>query len=147
MSWSSAAAMWPSTLPWRLCAGVREQVTLVCLEQLDEMPAYREEVESAVAEGIEVKPGWGPRRIVGGRMVEAVELVRCDSVFDDWGSFDPAYCESVTEVVEADQVIVAIGQRLRDAELPAEDWVFTGGDVDGTGGHGDRRDGCGQEGR
>lgn len=114
--------------------GGAEKVTMVCLEQLDEMPAHREEVESALAEGIEVKPGWGPRGIVGGRMAEAVELVRCDSVFDDWGSFDPAYCQSVTEVVEADQVIIAIGQRLRDAELPAEDWVFTSGDVDGSGG-------------
>jgi 2,4-dienoyl-CoA reductase-like NADH-dependent reductase (Old Yellow Enzyme family)/NADPH-dependent glutamate synthase beta subunit-like oxidoreductase len=110
------------------------QVTLACLEQRDKMPAYREEVENAVAEGVEVKPGWGPRRIVGEAIVEAVELVRCESVFDDWGSFDPAFCETMSEVVEADQVIVAIGQRPNEVEVPAEAWVFTGGDFDGTGG-------------
>jgi hypothetical protein len=110
------------------------RVTLVCLEQLDKMPAYREEVQNAVAEGVEVKPGWGPRRIVGEAIVEAVELVRCESVFDDWGSFDPAFCETATEVVEADQVIVAIGQRPSEVEVPAEAWVFAGGDLDGTAG-------------
>jgi len=111
-----------------------EQVTLACLEQLDEMPAYHEEVESAVAEGVEVKPGWGPRRIAGEASVKAVELVRCESVFDDWGSFSPAFCENVAEVVEADEVMVAIGQRPDEAGVPAEDWVFSGGDFDGTGG-------------
>ena len=111
-----------------------EQVTLACLEQLNEMPAYREEVENAVAEGVEVRPGWGPRRIVGEVLVEAVELVRCESVFNDWGSFDPAFCESVTEVVEADRVIIAVGQRPDAVDVPAEAWVFSGGDFDGTGG-------------
>ena len=53
-------------------------------------------------------------------------------MFDDWGSFDPAFCESVTEVVEADQVIVAIGQRPDEMEVPAEAWVFSGGDFAGT---------------
>ena len=111
-----------------------ERVTLACLEQLGEMPAHREEVDSAVAEGIAIRPGWGPRRIVGETLVEAVELVRCESVFDDWGSFDPAFCESVTEVVEADQVIIAIGQQPEEVGVPAEDWIFSGGDFSGTGG-------------
>ena len=110
------------------------RVTLACLEQLDKMPAYPEEVENAVAEGIAVRPGWGPRRIVGEALVEAVELVRCESVFDDWGSFDPVFCENVTEVVEADRLIIAIGQRPDEVDVPAEAWVFSGGDFDGTGG-------------
>jgi 2,4-dienoyl-CoA reductase-like NADH-dependent reductase (Old Yellow Enzyme family)/NADPH-dependent glutamate synthase beta subunit-like oxidoreductase len=111
-----------------------ERVKVACLEQLGEMPAYREEVERAVAEGVEVKPGWGPRRIVGEASVAAVELVRCESVFDDWGSFKPAFCEDVAEIVEADQIIVAVGQRPGEEAVPAKDWIFSGGDFDGSGG-------------
>jgi CO/xanthine dehydrogenase FAD-binding subunit len=43
--------------------------------------------------------------------VEAVELVHCTSVFDTNGCFDPAFDTSVRRTVEADQIILAVGQR------------------------------------
>ena len=87
-----------------------EDVTIVCLEQLDEMPAHRDQVEDALEEGVTIKPGWGPRRVVGDGAVAGVELVRCESVFDDWGAFNPAYCETEAEQALADTVIIATGQ-------------------------------------
>jgi hypothetical protein len=53
---------------------------------------------------------WGPKRILekaGG--VGGVELVRCTSVFDDNGNFCPFF-DDTFKTVEADQVILAIGQ-------------------------------------
>ena len=87
-----------------------EEVTIICLERLEEMPAHRDQVEDALEEGITIKPGWGPRRIVGDGAVAGVELVRCESVFDDWGAFNPAYCETDVEPAVADTVIIAVGQ-------------------------------------
>ena len=40
-----------------------------------------------------------------------MELVRCTSVFNSEGKFAPVYDKTVKETVEADQIILAIGQR------------------------------------
>lgn len=37
-----------------------ESVTMLCLEGRDEMPASKEEVEEAQADGVEIKNGWDP---------------------------------------------------------------------------------------
>jgi hypothetical protein len=94
-------------------------VTLVCLEARDEMPAYPSEVEEARDEGIEVCDRWGPDEILGdGGAVTGIRLVRCTSVFDGDGRFAPTYDHDTTMEIDADTVIVAIGQevegRLRD---------------------------------
>jgi len=34
-------------------------VTIVCLEQYNEMPAYKDELNEAAEEGIIIKNGWG----------------------------------------------------------------------------------------
>ena len=85
-------------------------VTLACLESREEMPANPWEIEMALEEGVRLLPSWGPQRIMGenGR-VTGIELVRCSSVFDDDGNFCPAF-DDTKETVEADQVILAIGQ-------------------------------------
>lgn len=53
---------------------------------------------------------WGPRKIIqnNGKVIGA-ELIQCASVFDEQGDFCPAF-NNITEKVEADQVILAIGQ-------------------------------------
>jgi NADPH-dependent glutamate synthase beta subunit-like oxidoreductase len=87
-----------------------KEVTMACLESREEMPASLWEIEQAIEEGVKIMPSWGPRRIVGENgKVRAVELVTCTSVFDEKGAFCPAFGES-KEIVEADQVILAIGQ-------------------------------------
>jgi NADPH-dependent glutamate synthase beta subunit-like oxidoreductase len=86
------------------------EVTMACLENREEMPASSWEIEQALEEGVALLPSWGPCRIVGeAGEVKAVELVNCTCVFDDQGRFCPAFGEE-KKTVEADQVILAVGQ-------------------------------------
>jgi heterodisulfide reductase subunit A-like polyferredoxin len=88
-----------------------EKVTLVCLEKREEMPAWDYEIEDALEEGVEIINSFGPRAFLesGGRL-SGVEFKRCTAVFDDQGAFRPCYDASDVLTVEADTVIVAIGQ-------------------------------------
>ena len=71
-----------------------KNVELVSLEKMDEMPAYEEEIEATLAEGIKISNGWGPKRITGSGSVEGIELKQCTSVFDAEGRFKPVYNEN-----------------------------------------------------
>lgn len=89
-----------------------KQVTMVCLEDWKEIPALKEDVEEALAENITIKPTWGPSRVlVKGGKVTGLETVKCTSVFNAEGRFAPQYDASGKEVLEADSVILAVGQR------------------------------------
>lgn len=87
-----------------------KEVTMACLESRDEMPANPWEIDMAVEEGVRLMTSWGPRKIIqnNGKVIGA-ELIQCASVFDEQGDFCPAF-NNITEKVEADQVILAIGQ-------------------------------------
>lgn len=89
-----------------------KEVTMACLESREEMPAPAEEVEQALKEGLKLMTSWGPAKVLktNGKLA-GMELVRCTSVFDREGRFAPAYDNNIKEEVEADQVILAIGQR------------------------------------
>jgi NADPH-dependent glutamate synthase beta subunit-like oxidoreductase len=90
--------------------GVKE-VQLVCLESREEMPAYEEEIQQAVEEGIILNCSWGVKRIVGdGKKVTGIDCIRCISVFDDNGKFNPTFDETKQRSFELDTLIVAIGQ-------------------------------------
>lgn len=132
----------------RLGAG---RVEVVCLERRQEMPAFDWEIEQAIEEGITLHTSWGPKRILGDDgKVTGIDLVRCTSVFDQEGRFNPAFDEGVTRTLSTDMVILAIGQatdlcclkgsdlRETDAGLITVDpatlqtnvpGVFAGGDV------------------
>jgi len=104
-------------------------VVMACLETPDEIPAYPEEVESALAEGIEILHSWGPEHILGKKgRVRAVRLVRCASVFDEAGRFAPSFDQTITREVAADAVIVAIGQEVQPEtrKLPDLDFAAAG---------------------
>jgi heterodisulfide reductase subunit A-like polyferredoxin len=92
------------------------RVELVSLEQRNEMPAYEDEIAATLAEGIVMRNGWGPKQILGNGSVSGIKLKRCISVFDASGKFKPAYDEQKTATVDAQQVIIAIGQTV-DAGL------------------------------
>ncbi len=108
-------------------------VRLFCLEGRDEMPAHTREIEKAEAEGIEIDPGWGPSVILGAQArVRAVAFRRCVAVFDEQRHFAPSFDEQQRMTVDADSVILAIGQAPPD-DVPAEgEGVFLAGDVAGT---------------
>lgn len=98
----------------RLGAG---SVEMVCLEQHNEMPAYPEEIEATITEGIKILNGWGPRAILGSGSVTGIELKRCTSVFDYDGQFNPRFAENDRKTLNADQIIIAIGQQSDSALL------------------------------
>ncbi|MBK5099480.1 MAG: FAD-dependent oxidoreductase, partial [Desulfobacteraceae bacterium] len=86
-------------------------VQIFCLEPRDEMPAWEKEVGEAIEEGIVINASWGPQRILHeNSKVAGIEFIRCVSVFDDEGRFNPKFDESSTQTVAADNVIVSIGQ-------------------------------------
>jgi formate dehydrogenase beta subunit len=87
-----------------------KEVTMACLESRNEMPANPWEVEMALEEGVKLMTSWGPKKIIQyDEKVTGAELIQCASVFDEGGNFCPAFNE-ITEKVEIDQVILAIGQ-------------------------------------
>jgi len=94
-----------------------ESVELVSLEQHNEMPAYTEEIEATLKEGITIRNGWGVRRIIGNGTVTGIELKRCTRVFNDEGHFNPVFDENDITSINADQIIVAIGQKVDDRIL------------------------------
>jgi len=75
------------------------------------MPAWDKEIEEALDEGIAINTSWGPTRIISHEgSVTGVEFVRCVSVFDEEGRFNPSFDETTTQVVETDNVLISIGQ-------------------------------------
>ncbi|MGD9227877.1 MAG: FAD-dependent oxidoreductase [Desulfobacterales bacterium] len=92
-----------------------KEVKLACLESRQEMPANPWEIEQAQEEGVEMLYSWGPDKITqNAGNVTGIELVRCTSVFDDEGNFCP-YFDDTKKSIEADQVILAIGQASETA--------------------------------
>jgi heterodisulfide reductase subunit A-like polyferredoxin len=89
-----------------------KEVEMVCLEQKDEMPAYEEEIEATLAENIRIRNGWGPKSILGNGSVTGIEFKRCTRVFDDKKRFNPAFDENNLITVDANQVVIAIGQMV-----------------------------------
>jgi heterodisulfide reductase subunit A-like polyferredoxin len=89
-----------------------KQVEMVCLESANEMPAYKEEIEATLAEGIKIRNGWGPKSITNKGSMTSLELKRCTRIFDDQKRFRPVYDENDLLTIDADQIIVAIGQMV-----------------------------------
>jgi NADPH-dependent glutamate synthase beta subunit-like oxidoreductase len=90
-----------------------KQVAIACRRKWEEMPtAFPWEIQQAVEEGVKIYTAWGVKRVVvdNDRKVSGMELVRCISVFDQTGRFNPSYDESVTKIIEADMIIFATGQ-------------------------------------
>ncbi|MBW1869077.1 MAG: FAD-dependent oxidoreductase, partial [Deltaproteobacteria bacterium] len=88
-----------------------EEITLVCLEKREEMPAWDYEVEEALEEGITIINSLGPKRFLEEEgKFSGVEFIACTSVFDDQCVFNPSYDETDISTLEGGTVIVAIGQ-------------------------------------
>ena len=90
-----------------------ESVTMLCLEGRNEMPASKEEVKEAQADGVEIKNGWGPVRVIcENGVATAVEFRKCVSVFDENKRFAPVYDDSMTIEIPVENVVFAIGQAV-----------------------------------
>lgn len=91
-------------------AGVLD-VTVIALESPDEIPADPEEIDDAEREGIRIVYRRGPHRFVGTDRVTGLETIAVASVFDEQGRFAPRFTPGTEEVIEADTVILAVGQQ------------------------------------
>jgi len=90
--------------------GVKD-VSMVCLESAEEMPAWKWEVDEGVEEGIMINHRWGPKSVRrDGDKVKGLEVVKVKSVFDTNGRFNPSFDNDQTMLFEADTVIITIGQ-------------------------------------
>lgn len=98
------------------------EVHMYCLENLDEIPAAREEIEEAEQEGIRLHTRFGPRRILGAEgKATGIELIRCARVFDENRRFNPQFIEGGEERVDCDTVVLAVGQAADLSWMQPED--------------------------
>jgi len=88
-----------------------QKVTMVCLESRDTMPAFEEEIAEALHEGVTLLPSFGPHKLLEKKgSLTGMEVVSCTSVFDAKGQFNPKFDKAAKQTIEADQIILAIGQ-------------------------------------
>lgn len=88
-----------------------EDIHLVCLEDKHEMPAHGWEIRDAEEEGVNIHNGWGPLEIVEQQAgVRGICFKKCVRVLDESGRFNPSYDDECTMGLDADTVILAIGQ-------------------------------------
>lgn len=126
-----------------------KRVDLFCLESREEMPAHPWEVALAEEEGVFINNSWAPKRVLGDEKVTGLGLMKCVSVLDKACNFNPVYDEDITHKVQADSVILAVGQTavldfiareknvsikgnrltVGDDLATGEEGVFAGGDV------------------
>lgn len=101
-----------------------EEVQMACLECQEEMPAFKSEVQQMLDEGVVLHPSWGPKRILGSNgRVSGIEMMGCDSVFDEEGKFNPSMNECKALSIDTDSVILAIGQAPDASFLPEGDAI------------------------
>ena len=92
----------------RLGAG---KLTVLYRRSRQEMPAYEEEIEEALHEGIELHALAIPKRIVGDGHVTGIEYVQARlGDMDDSGRRRPVPIEGSETILDCDVIIVAIGQ-------------------------------------
>ena len=105
--------------------GARE-VHLVCLESREEMPAFEDEIEEGLSEGLKVHPSLGPKRFIGANgKVSGLETIRCSSVFDVQHRFNPTFEAGTESIIPCDTAILAIGQASDLSFLAPADGVET----------------------
>ncbi|HBI92308.1 MAG TPA: pyridine nucleotide-disulfide oxidoreductase, partial [Terrisporobacter glycolicus] len=90
-----------------------DSVEMFCLENREQMPALDEEIEEALEEDIVINNSYGPTRVITEKgKVVGVEFKKCISVFDENGRFSPKFDEADVKVVDADYVLISVGQSI-----------------------------------
>lgn len=95
-----------------------EDVSMLCLESYETMPAAREEIQESEEEGIHIHNGWGPKEILleNGKVCGVV-FKKCISVLDENKRFNPVYDENETMTIPCEHVYLSIGQSIQWGEL------------------------------
>ena len=106
-----------------------QEVKIVCLESLEEMPAHPWEVQEAREEGVAFYAGLGPLEVItrDNGQIEGLKVQKVVRVFDDEGCFSPLFDARKTETIDADTIIISVGQ------APLLDWACHRLELDGKG--------------
>ncbi len=93
----------------------RVDITLICLEEREEMPAFEEEIDGAIEEGVKIVPGYGAPRgeegiTVKNGKVSGFKAYKVTSLKDETGRFNPQFDKNISKYFEADMIIEAVGQ-------------------------------------
>ena len=104
-----------------------KNVTMVCLERREEMPAWAHEIQEALESDITIVNSFGPKSffIDKAKRVSGIEFKTCTAVFDENKRFNPQYDESVCTPLFADTVIISIGQSTDRTHLDGQGIAFT----------------------
>lgn len=103
--------------------GARE-VTIIALESGEEIPADLLEIHQAQLEKVNIKYRTGPYRILGTNdRVRGIEVIDVARVFDEQGRFNPRFIPGTQKVLQADTVIVAIGQQPEISFIPPDSGI------------------------
>jgi NADPH-dependent glutamate synthase beta subunit-like oxidoreductase/CO/xanthine dehydrogenase FAD-binding subunit len=87
------------------------EVTVVYRRQLHEMPAYKEEIAQAIEEGVKIATGLAPVRITADSAgARTLELVRSVSAPGASRGPELQFDACATETLQADEVVLAVGQ-------------------------------------
>jgi heterodisulfide reductase subunit A-like polyferredoxin len=129
-----------------------KNVTMICLERREEMPAWAHEVQEAIEGEVKIVNSFGPKNffIDKSKRVSGIEFKTCTAVFDENGRFNPQYDEAACQPFFGDTVIVSIGQSAQLDPIKVQGipttprggveadpetlqtslgWVFAGGDA------------------
>ncbi len=128
-------------------------VSLTSLEDQDGLPCSEDELIEGAEEGINFFCGNGPQEVVikNGK-VTGLRLWKCLCIFDEEGRFNPEFDKECEQIIEGEQVYIAIGQapdydylpksladkltfergKIKASELGQVEglpWLFVGGDI------------------
>ena len=125
-----------------------QEVHIVCLEtrdlsSQDRMPALNSEILEAEEEGIVIHPSLGVREIsIEDGKATGLETIKCTSVYEADGGFNPQYdATAPAEKLAGDSIVIAIGQSADASLFESEpisgsawsdagmEGVFVGGDM------------------
>jgi len=87
-------------------------IDMVVLEPRDKMLASDDEINQAAEERISIHNSIGPNRVISENgKVTGLEVKEVASLFDSQGRFNPSYVEGTEKIIEADSIIISIGQK------------------------------------
>jgi len=131
----------------------KSDVKLTSLENEDQLPSSDDELIEGSEEGIELFCGNGPQEvIIKDGKVTGLRLWKCLCIFDDVGSFNPEYDKECEQIIDGQQIYIAIGQspdydyipeslqgklQFARGKIKADEfgqvvdvpWLFVGGDI------------------
>jgi NADH-quinone oxidoreductase subunit F len=95
----------------------------------EEMPAWEKDIDEAIEEGVVINPLWAPKQIIhrSGK-VTGIEFARSHTVLDEEGRSRLSVDEESTRMVEADNIVISIGQApdisflSKDSQLERSLW-------------------------